>query len=102
GRDVCVCARQDLTGDPPFSKLDLILCRNVLIYLGPALQKRLMGVFHYALKSTGYLMLGSAESIGTSADLFNVMEKRYKFYTRKMGQEHAGMEFAVGEYMHPK
>ena len=49
-RDLCVFARQDLTRDPPFSKLDLIVCRNVLIYLGPVLQKQLMHVFHYALK----------------------------------------------------
>src|SRR5262249_12412155 len=57
-RDLCVFARQDLTRDPPFSKLDLIVCRNVLIYLGQPVQKKLMGVFHYALKATGYLMLG--------------------------------------------
>ena len=63
-RDLCVFARQDLTRDPPFSKLDLIVCRNVLIYLGQPMQNRLISVFHYALKPTGYLMLGSAETIG--------------------------------------
>ena len=57
-RDACIFARQDLTRDPPFSKLDLIVCRNVLIYLGPRLQRKLMGVFHYALKPHGFLMLG--------------------------------------------
>ena len=65
-RDLCVFARQDLTRDPPFSKLDLIVCRNVLIYLGQPLQNRLIGVFHYALKPTGFLMLGSAETIGSA------------------------------------
>ena len=55
-RDCCIFARQDITRDPPFSKIDLVLCRNVLIYLGPAIQKRLMAyVFHYALKTTGFL-----------------------------------------------
>ena len=51
-RDLCIFARQDITRDPPFSKLDLVLCRNVLIYLGANLQKRLMGVFHYAARRT--------------------------------------------------
>ena len=68
-RDTCIFARQDLTRDPPFSKLDLIVCRNVLIYLGPRLQRKLMGVFHYALKPSGFLMLGGAESVGTHAGI---------------------------------
>ena len=69
-RDLCIFARQDLTRDPPFCRLDLIVCRNVLIYLGPVLQKKLMTVFHYALKPAGFLMLGRAETIGPHADLF--------------------------------
>ena len=63
-RDLCVFARQNVIKDPPFSKLDLISCRNVLIYFEPALQKKLIPVFHYALKPRGYLLLGSAETIG--------------------------------------
>ena len=62
-REMCVFARQDLAQDPPFSRLDLISCRNVLIYMGPVLQKKVMGIFHYALKPTGFLMLGKSESI---------------------------------------
>ncbi len=92
-RDVCVFARQDLTRDPPFSKLDLILCRNVLIYLGAVLQKKLMQVFHYALKPTGFLMLGGAETIGTHSDLFRVVDKRFKLYMRKPTVIRADMEF---------
>ena len=84
-RDACVFARQDLTRDPPFSKLDLIVCRNVLIYLGPRLQRKLMGVFHYALKPNGFLMLGSTESIGTSAEFFTIQDKRHRVYTRRPG-----------------
>jgi two-component system CheB/CheR fusion protein len=82
-RDACVFARQDVTRDPPFSKLDLILCRNVLIYLGTDLQKRLMSVFHYALKPQGFLMLGHAETIGTHSDLFSIADKKHRIYQRK-------------------
>jgi len=100
-RDLCIFARQDLTRDPPFSKLDLILCRNVLIYLGANLQKRLMSVFHYALKTTGLLMLGSAETVGTSADYFSLLDKRYKLYAKKLSTEHGSdVEFPIGNYTH--
>jgi two-component system CheB/CheR fusion protein len=97
-RDLCIFARQDITRDPPFSKLDLILCRNVLIYLGANLQKRLMGVFHYALKNTGFLMLGSAETVGSGADYFNVIDKRYKLYSKKIASDRADVEFPIGDY----
>src|SRR5438046_5232205 len=82
-RDLCVFARHDLTRDPPFSRLDLILCRNVLIYLGSLLQKKVMKVFHYALKPGGWLMLGSSETIGASADLFSLRDKQHKLHHRK-------------------
>ena len=83
-RDQCVFARQNVTKDPPFSHLDLICCRNLLIYFGPILQKHLMPIFHYALKPDGYLILGSAESLGTFTDLFRVVDKRHKIFIRKM------------------
>jgi two-component system CheB/CheR fusion protein len=82
-RDLCVFARQDLTRDPPFSKLDLIVCRNVMIYLGQVLQKRLVTVFHYALKPLGFLVLGEAETVGAQADLFAVANKRHRIYYKK-------------------
>jgi two-component system CheB/CheR fusion protein len=69
-RELSVFARQDFTQDPPFSRLDLISCRNVLIYLGPALQKRVLPLFHYALSPGGYLLLGQSESIGQHDGLF--------------------------------
>jgi two-component system CheB/CheR fusion protein len=84
-RDVCIFARQDLTRDPPFSKLDLIVCRNVLIYMGPELQKRLIGVFHYALKPNGCLVLGSAETIGPHSDLFVPVDRKLHMYQKKLG-----------------
>ena len=82
-RDMCIFARQDLTRDPPFSKLDLVVCRNVLIYLGPVLQRRLMMIFHYALRPNAHLMLGSAETIGSYGDLFAVADKKHKIYVKR-------------------
>src|SRR5437016_3987697 len=84
-RDACVFAQQDLTRDPPFSKLDLISCSNVLIYLSAALQERVIPVLHYALKPTGFLKLGSSESVGRSTNLFSVLDKKHKIYARKPG-----------------
>jgi len=74
-RDMCIFAKQDLTHDPPFSNLDVISCRNVLIYLKPQAQKRIIPLFHYALKQNGFLVLGRSESIGTFDSLFSPMEK---------------------------
>jgi two-component system CheB/CheR fusion protein len=84
-RDVCIFARQDLTRDPPFSKLDIVLCRNVLIYMGVDLQKRLLGMFHYALKPNGFLVLGNAESIGPNSDLFVAVDRKLHIYQKKLG-----------------
>ena len=84
-RDMCVFARQDVTKDPPFSRLDLVLCRNVLIYMDTALQRRLLAMFHYALKPNGFLMLGQAESIGTQAGLFAIADKTHRLHRKKSG-----------------
>ena len=82
-RELCIFARQDVTRDPPFSKLDLVSCRNLLIYFGPALQKRVLPTFHYALRPGGHLLLGSSETIGGFADLFASVDHRHKLYARK-------------------
>jgi two-component system, chemotaxis family, CheB/CheR fusion protein len=82
-RDHCVFARQDLTRDPPFSKLDLILCRNVLIYMDITLQRKLVPIFHYALRPEGYLVLGHAETVGMQNDLFALVDKKHKVYRKK-------------------
>jgi two-component system CheB/CheR fusion protein len=84
-RDMVIFAQHNLTKDPPFSKLDLVTCRNVLIYLGPAFQGKVMRFFHYALKPTGYLVLGLSESVGPSVDLFIPVVKRLRIYGRKPG-----------------
>ncbi|HKW96237.1 MAG TPA: chemotaxis protein CheB [Bryobacteraceae bacterium] len=95
-RDLCIFARQNLTKDPPFSKLDLISCRNVLIYLGPSLQKRVLPIFHYALKNTGYLLLGSSETISTYADLFTLVDKKHKIFSKKPVPVRAAIDFSYG------
>lgn len=83
-REMCVFARHDLTRDPPYSRLDLISCRNVLIYLESALQETVFAVFHYALRPQGYLVLGAAETVGSSsAPLFSAVDDRHKIYSRK-------------------
>ncbi|MDW7772124.1 MAG: chemotaxis protein CheB [Desulfobulbaceae bacterium] len=82
-REQCVFARQNLIKDPPFSKMDLISCRNLLIYFGPVLQKKALPVLHYALNPSGYLMLGGAESIGEFLDLFSLVDQKNRIYARK-------------------
>jgi two-component system CheB/CheR fusion protein len=82
-RDMCVFARQNMLVDPPFSNLDLITCRNVLIYFGPALQQHMIPLFHYALRSPGFLMLGTSETIGASTEYFSPLDKKNKFYVKK-------------------
>ncbi len=81
-REACVFARHDLARDPPFSRLDLIVCRNVLIYMGPALQQRIFSMFHYGLKPSGVLMLGSAESVPPASDLFTMINREHKIYRK--------------------
>ncbi|MEO6324464.1 MAG: chemotaxis protein CheB, partial [Thermoanaerobaculia bacterium] len=82
-RDLCVFAKQNVAADPPFSNLDLLSCRNLLIYLEPTLQKRVIPLFHYALKTSGFLMLGSAETLGTFSDLFLPLDKTQRIYTKR-------------------
>jgi len=82
-RELCIFAKQNIAKDPPFSNLDLVSCRNLLIYLGPELQKRVIPTVHYALNPGGYLMLGGAESLGVFSDHFTLLDKKYKIYQRK-------------------
>ena len=82
-RDILVFSEQDLIKDPPFSKLDLISCRNLLIYMGSELHKMLIPLFHYALNPGGILFLGSAETIGEYVQLFSTLDRHSKLYRRK-------------------
>lgn len=81
-RDLLVFSEQDLIKDPPFSKLDMISCRNLLIYMGTSLQKRVVPLFHYALKPGGHLFLGTSEGIGEFGYLFKVVDRKSKIYSR--------------------
>jgi two-component system CheB/CheR fusion protein len=81
-RDSIVVAPQSLTSDAPFSKLDLISCRNVLIYLEPGIQEKVISLLHFALKDDGYLLLGPAESIGRATGMFEAISKKWRLYRR--------------------
>ena len=82
-REMVVFARQNLIADPPFSRMDLISCRNLLIYLDPSLQQKAMPTFHYALKSQGYLLLGASESVGEFTSLFEPVDRKHKIFSKK-------------------
>ncbi|MEO8007679.1 MAG: chemotaxis protein CheB [Betaproteobacteria bacterium] len=82
-RDMLVFSEQDVIKDPPFSKLDLITCRNLLIYLDVELQKKLITLFHYALRPGGVLFLGTSEGVGESIESFAVLDRKAKLYQRK-------------------
>lgn len=84
-REFCVFARQNVLSDPPFSRMDLISCRNLLIYIEADLQKKILPNFHYALKPHGFLLLGTSESIGSFTNLFEPADKKQKIFTKKVG-----------------
>jgi two-component system, chemotaxis family, CheB/CheR fusion protein len=84
-RDLCVFSRHNVLADPPFSRIDLISCRNLLIYLQPMIQQRIMPLLHYALKSTGCLWLGGSETIGGYRHLFDALDAKHKIYGKKPG-----------------
>ncbi len=81
-RERCAFVRHDLASDPPFSKLDLVCCRNVLIYFGQELQKRVLSTFHFALSEPGFLLLGRAENIADGSSLFQPFDKESKIFAR--------------------
>lgn len=82
-REICLFTWHDVTNNPPYAKLDLICCRNTLIYFDQTLQEHVLPIFHYALKPGGFLWLGSSENIGKLLDLFDLIDKPNKFYSRK-------------------
>jgi two-component system CheB/CheR fusion protein len=82
-REMCVFAVQDVTQDPPFPSIDLVSCRNVLIYFDATLQEIVLPLFHFALKSNGFLLLGSSESMGKFTDLFLPANEKINLYTKR-------------------
>jgi two-component system CheB/CheR fusion protein len=95
-RDLILFAGHDVTTDPPFSRLDLVSCRNLLIYLRPTMQKRVLRIVHYSLLPTGYLMLGSSETVGDLSDYFAIVDRKNKIYARRHVAETAGLEVGLG------
>lgn len=92
-RDVCIFAKQNVAEDPPFSKLDIISCRNLLIYLGLPLQKKVLPTFHYSLRPGGFLMLGTSETIGKFSNLFSLVDKKNKIYVRNEAYSRPEIDF---------
>ena len=99
-RDMLVFSEHDLIKDPPFSKLDLISCRNLLIYLGADLQKKLVPLFHYALNPRGVLFLGTSEGVGEFLDLFTTLDRKAKLFRRR-DDVYAAHRAALGRFLPP-
>ncbi|TAG86442.1 MAG: response regulator [Oscillatoriales cyanobacterium] len=97
-RELCIFARQNLGSDPPFSNLDLISCRNVLIYLADPLQKRVIPIFNYSLNSTGFLLLGTSENIGKFSYLFTPVHAKCKIYTKNLTANSPIFSFTTSSY----
>ena len=92
-----VYAVQNVISDPPFSRLDLISCRNVLIYLDTDLQRQLLPMFHFILNPKGYLFLGTSETIGEAADMFATVDLKWKIFQRKGTVQHRLADYPVRE-----
>lgn len=82
-RDMIIFSPHSVAKDPPFSRLDMVSCRNLMIYMNPELQDRLVRTFRYALKAGGFLMLGLSEGLARNADLFHVVDKKHRLYARR-------------------
>jgi two-component system CheB/CheR fusion protein len=95
-RDLCIFAQHNVLSDPPFSQMDLICCRNLLIYLEPVLQSRVISLFHYAIRNHGHLLLGSSEGIGASSSLFNLEDRTYRIFSKKSTAARQPVTFSMG------
>jgi len=98
-RDMCIFAQHNVLNDPPFSRMDLICCRNLLIYLEPVLQSKVISLFHYALRPGGYLVLGSSEGLGGTTGLFTVEDRVHKILSRKTGAAREAMTFSFRSHV---
>ena len=95
-RDLCIFARHNALTDPPFSRMDLISCRNVMIYMEPTLQRRLLPILHYALKPNGFLFIGPSETIGPHHELFEPEDAKNRIYAKKPIALRIDQRFPVG------
>ncbi len=98
-RDMIVFSEQDILKDPPFSKLDLLSCRNVLIYMDRELQKKLIPLFHYALNPGGFLVLGPSETVGEFENMFDTLDRKSKLYRKK---DVSSRHFPIGTFIPPR
>jgi two-component system, chemotaxis family, CheB/CheR fusion protein len=94
-RDMCIFAQHNVISDPPFSQMDLICCRNLLIYLEPVLQNKVIALFHYASRRGGYVVLGKSEGIGTSTNLFAVEDRALKIFSKKAAAARPPVSFSL-------
>ncbi|HKV23016.1 MAG TPA: chemotaxis protein CheB [Candidatus Acidoferrum sp.] len=94
-RDMCIFAQHNVLNDPPFSQMDLICCRNLLIYLEPVLQNKVISLFHYATRPGGYLVLGTSEGVGSSTSLFSTEDRTYKIFLKKSTGVRQPVSFAM-------
>jgi len=92
-RQLILFSKHDVTNNPPFLKLDMISCRNLLIYFGSGLQQHVIPLFHYALNPGGYLFLGKSETVGQFTDLFATVEGKAKVFQRKRSNKQANLRF---------
>jgi two-component system, chemotaxis family, CheB/CheR fusion protein len=97
-RDLCIFSRHDVTSNPPIPKVNLISCRNVLIYFSTELQKKIFPVFHYALNSPGFLWLGRAENPSSDSKLFSTVDKGHKLFAKTKGAQTTPPHFSTGSY----
>lgn len=100
-REMIVFAQHNVIKDPPFSRLDLLICRNLLIYLNPDLQKRLLPLFAQALKPNGFLFLGTSETVGGFTDLFKPVDKKWKIFQLQQSGKRLGIEFPIITFRTP-
>jgi two-component system CheB/CheR fusion protein len=95
-RNLCIFAKHDVMNDPPFPRIDLISCRNMLIYINPELQEKVISNFHYALKPKAILVLGVSETVGNVPELFETLDKKYKIYSRSNTFRHLDVNLGAG------
>ena len=100
-RDLCIFSQHSFFTDPPFSRQDLISCRNMMIYLGPELQNRIVPLFHYALRRDGYLFLGPSEGIASNRELFRTVDKKFRIFQKREVVSRMPVQFPLSELVSP-
>jgi two-component system CheB/CheR fusion protein len=101
-REICLFSSHSFIKDPPFSRLDLISCRNVMIYLGQELQRKIIPLFDYALRPGGYLFLGPSESVASHRELFGTVDKKHRIFQRKESLPRPVVAFPLADISRPK